>query len=296
MMRLAQLTIAAFVLLCSVGMTPAGTRDCPDCPDLVIVEAGSFMRGAEADDPAADESEFPRHEIGIERPFAISTSLVTRSEYKAFSLATERVAAPGCYTLTDEGWRMDEHADWRSPGFPQTESDPVVCVSWNDATAYAAWMAERTGQPYRLPSEAEWEYAARAGTAETNFWGEDPALACNYANVNDLTAKNKTAKVAEPCTDGYLFTSPVASFRPNPFGLHDAVGNVWVWLADCWQGDYGTTPRNGEPAIGGECTSRVLRGGSWTDTPGPFRLAARENRAQGERLSFAGFRLARDVR
>lgn len=157
-------------------------------------------------------------------------------------------------------------------------------------------MSEKTGQPYRLPNEAEWEYAARAGTAGSNFWGEDPALACSYANVNDLTAKNKTAKVAEPCTDGYPFTSPVASFRPNSFGLYDAVGNVWVWLSDCWRGDYRRRRHSSEPDIGSDCSSRVLRGGSWTDTPGPFRIAARENRAPDERLSFAGFRLARDIR
>ncbi|MDZ4381811.1 MAG: SUMF1/EgtB/PvdO family nonheme iron enzyme [Parvibaculum sp.] len=296
MMRLAPVAIASLTFLFGIAAAFAGTRDCSDCPDLVIVEAGSFMRGAETDDRAADESEFPRHEVRIEKPFAIATKLVTRREYSDFSAATGHGTAPGCDTLTDAGWRVDERADWRSPGFPQTESDPVVCISWTDATAYAAWMAGRTGQPYRLPSEAEWEYAARAGTIGVNFWGEDPALACSYANVNDLTAKNKTAKVAEPCTDGYLFTSPVASFQPNPFGLYDAVGNVWVWLADCWLGDYRTGPRNGQPNGSGECASRVLRGGSWTDTPGPFRIAARENRAPGERLSFAGLRLARDVR
>ncbi|ABS64414.1 protein of unknown function DUF323 [Parvibaculum lavamentivorans DS-1] len=270
-------------------------RDCEDCPALVLLKPGSFMRGSLESDPAADEAEFPRHEVRILRPFAMAATAVTVAEFAAFIAATSHTPENGCHTLTADGWRLDPEANWRNPGFPQGPSHPVVCLSWHDATAYAAWMSEKTGKNYRLPNEAEWEYAARGGTAGTNFWGEDDRLACDYANVNDLTAKNKVAKVAEPCTDGFLHTSPVASFRPNPAGLYDMVGNAWVWLSDCWLGDYKLGPRDGTPATAVNCQIRALRGGSWTDTPGPVRIAARESRLAGERLAIAGFRLARDA-
>ena len=270
-------------------------RDCDDCPELVVLPSGTFMRGAAPDDPAADQSEFPRHEVRIERPFAVATVAVTVAEFSAFAAATGHEPRGGCYTLTDDGWHVDEASNWRAPGFPQSPSHPVVCVSWHDATAYAAWMTERTGKPYRLPSEAEWEYAARGGTTDMNFWGNDDSLTCDYASVNDLTAKNKVAKVAEPCDDGFMYTSPVGSFLPNPFGLYDVVGNAWVWLADCWLGDYRLGPRDGSPNGAEKCGLRVLRGGSWTDTPGPVRIGARESRLPDERLSIAGFRLVRDL-
>lgn len=270
-------------------------RDCVDCPELVVLPPGTFMRGAGDNDTAADASEFPRHEVRIVRSFAIAAKPVTVAAFAAFVEATAYRANGGCHTLTPQGWRVDPSANWRAPGFPQMPDHPVVCISWHDAIAYAEWMSERTGAPYRLPSEAEWEYAARGGTTGTNFWGDDERLTCDYANVNDLTAKNKVAKVAEPCDDGFMYTSPVGSFQPNPYDLYDMVGNVWGWLADCWMDDYRLVPRDGRPGTAGNCSIRVLRGGSWTDTPGPIRIGARENRLAEDRLSIAGFRLARDV-
>lgn len=270
-------------------------RDCADCPELVILPPGKFMRGAGEDDAAADASEFPRHEVRIASPFAIATTPVTAADFAIFVEATDYRIDGGCHTLTPEGWQVDKAASWRAPGFPQAPDHPVVCVSWHDAVAYAEWMSGKTGAAYRLPSEAEWEYAARGGTMGTNFWGDDDRLTCDYANVNDLTAKNKVAKVAEPCDDGFLHTSPVGSFRPNPHGLYDMVGNVWVWLADCWLGDYRLGPRDGRPGAAENCGIRALRGGSWTDTPGPIRIGAREHRLPEDRLSIVGFRLARDI-
>ncbi|MBX3488190.1 formylglycine-generating enzyme family protein [Parvibaculum sp.] len=292
------LLAGALIGLAACGDAPDAfktMRDCDDCPTLIVLPPGSFMRGADETDPAADISEHPRHEVQISKPFAMATVAVTVAEFTVFADATGHEPPGGCYTLTDDGWRVDETASWRNPGFPQDPSHPVVCVSWHDATAYAAWMTERTGKPYRLPSEAEWEYAARGGTTGMNFWGDDDSLTCDYASVNDITAKNKVAKVAEPCDDGFMYTSPVGSFRPNPFGLYDVVGNAWVWLADCWLGDYRLGPRDGSPNAAENCGIRVLRGGSWTDTPGPVRIGARESRVPGERLSIAGFRLVRDL-
>lgn len=289
----------AFSVLLALTACPADEprmlRDCETCPDVIRLGGGTFLRGAEAGDPAADESEYPRHEVTIRRPFAIAKHLVTRADFETFVAETGYETEPGCYIFTEAGWRVERQANWRVPGFAQSPRDPVVCVSWHDASAYAAWLSARSGKHYRLPSEAEWEFAARGGTTGTNFWGEDDALACTYANVNDISAKNKTAKAAENCDDGFMFTSPAGQFLPNPFGLHDAVGNVWVWLADCGLDDYGTAPRDGSAYSGNDCGTRALRGGSWTDTPGPVRIAAREQRPANGRYSFAGFRLARDA-
>jgi formylglycine-generating enzyme required for sulfatase activity len=293
MQRLAAIVLSCLFAACAD--TRSAFRDCSDCPDLVLLEGGSFLRGAENGDPAADESERPRHEVTIDRSFAIATTHVTIRDYERFIAETGYETGRGCYTLTDDGWRTDKQADWRSPGFPQTPLDPVVCVAWHDATAYAAWMSARTGKSYRLPSEAEWEFAAGGGVSKGNFWGDDGTQVCTYANVNDITAKNKTAKAAENCTDGFLYTSPAGHFRPNPLGLYDAIGNAWVWLADCWQDGYSTLPRDGTPHHLENCNRRVLRGGSWTDTPGPVRIGARENRPENGRYSIAGFRLARDA-
>ncbi|MFN4355199.1 formylglycine-generating enzyme family protein [Parvibaculum sp.] len=295
MMRLLSSLLLPFLLAACSQETDRQLRDCGDCPELVLLEGGSFMRGAESGDPAADESEQPHHEVNIERPFAIAAHHVTVKDFDAFTAATGHETGPGCYAFTDDGWRMDENANWRAPGFLQTPLDPVVCVSWHDATAYAAWMSARTGKTYRLPSEAEWEFAARGGFKEGNFWGDDGTQVCTFANVNDITAKNKTAKAAENCTDGFLYTSPAGHFRPNPFGIHDAIGNAWVWLADCWHGDYRTSPRDGSAHLADNCERRVLRGGSWTDTPGPVRIGARESRPSHGRYSIAGFRLSRDA-
>jgi formylglycine-generating enzyme len=287
------LAVAAALLAASAAHG-ATVKDCAECPELVPLAPGSFMRGARAGDAAADPGEFPRHRVTIAKPFAIAAKPVTVAEFKTFVEATGYRREGGCHTLTDQGWIVDADASWRTPGFAQEPSHPVVCVSWQDASAYIDWLSARAGRRYRLPSEAEWEYAARAGSAARNFWGDDDREACRYANVNDITAKNKTAKIGVNCTDGFMFTSPVGWFRPNKFGLYDMIGNAWAWIADCWAGDYAHAPRDGGAAEAAPCAERVLRGGSWTDTPGPVRINARERRAPDARLSIIGFRIARD--
>jgi formylglycine-generating enzyme required for sulfatase activity len=273
----------------------ASAKDCGRCPDLVTVAPGTFVRGATADDRAADPGEFPQHQVRVARAFAVATTPVTVDQFAAFVRATRYARADGCHTLTDQGWRVDPEATWRAPGFAQDGSHPVVCVSWHDARAYADWLSRESGRRYRLLTEAEWELAARGGTATRNFWGDDDAQACSYANVNDIAAKNKTAKIGVNCDDGFRHTSPVATFRPNPFGLYDMIGNAWTWTADCWLGDYTKAPRDGRAAEAPACAERVLRGSSWTDTPGPVRINAREHRPPDARLSIMGFRVARDV-
>lgn len=273
----------------------APARDCAQCPELVPIAPESFVRGAAVGDSAADPGEFPQHRVTVAEGFAVATTPVTVDQFAAFVAATRYHRAGGCHTLTDAGWRVDPTATWRAPGFAQDGSHPVVCVSWDDARAYAGWLSRMSGRRYRLLSEAEWELAARGGTATRNFWGDDDRQACLYANVNDIAAKNKTAKIGVNCDDGFLYTSPVARFRPNAFGLFDMIGNAWTWTADCWLGDYTGAPRDGSVADVSPCAERVLRGSSWTDTPGPVRINAREHRPPQARLSITGFRVARDL-
>lgn len=294
----ARLSVVAFVLVAAATAASGDARtirDCAGCPPLIAIAPGSFEMGAQPDDDAADEGEFPLHAVSIARGFAIGRAPVTVGEYAAFVEATGYATQRGCYALTQIGWKMDPAANWRRPGFAQSDDHPVVCVSWEDAEAYVGWLSLRSGRRYRLPSETEWEYAARGGTDGINFWGDDAGATCLYGNVNDLTAKNKVAKAAEPCTDGFLFTAPAGHFRPNPFGLHDVIGNAWQWVADCWLGDYRQTPRDGEAAEADPCEERVMRGSSWTDTPGPVRVGAREHGGAGARLAITGFRVARDL-
>jgi formylglycine-generating enzyme required for sulfatase activity len=173
---------------------------------------------------------------------------------------------------------------WRNPGFEQSYYDPVVCVSWADARAYAAWLSQITGLRYRLPSEAEWEYAARAGTATARYWGDDMAQICTYANV---------LEVGIQCADGHLNTAPVGTFRANAFGLFDMLGNVSEWTEDCWFPTHDGAPTDGGARSGSDCAQRVLRGGSWNADPWRVRAATRSGIAPGTRNAEIGFRVVR---
>jgi formylglycine-generating enzyme len=155
-------------------------------------------------------------------------------------------------------------------------------VSYDDAQRYVQWLSRKTGKSYRLPTEAEWEYAARAGTTTARFWGDGRDQACNFANVADLTLAealnwNKGNKnIVFQCRDGYVYTAPVGSFRPNGFGLYDMLGNVYQWTEDCYQESYIGAPTDGSAVTSGECKFRVLRGGSWTGYPRFLRSAHRK--------------------
>ena len=198
---------------------------------------------------------------------------------------------------------------WHSPPFPQSGRDPVVCVSWEEAQAYTKWLSEKTGHTYRLLSEAEWEYAARAGTTTRAFWGDDEKRACEYGNGTDLTLRERFPKTKwevpaprnpnvghiAPCHDGHVFTAPVGSYKPNAFGLYDTAGNVFEWTADCWWPNYDGAPPDGSPRTEGDCTLRVNRGGSWTSIPTGLRSAYRWKDPIGLHVVDLGFRVARDM-
>jgi formylglycine-generating enzyme required for sulfatase activity len=263
-------------------------RDRPDCPEMVWLPAGSFMMGTEAAETTREgvpdeyaKWERPRHPVTVRSIFAVGKYHVTRGEYGRFAAATGRSGDAGCYVWTGSKVELDPKKSWRDPGFAQTDRDPVVCISWDDAKAYVAWLAKTTGRAYRLPTEAEWEYAARAGTTTARWWGD--ALGAGNANCAGCGSKwdNKS-------------TSPVGSFQANRFGLYDMLGNAWQWTEDCWNGNYANAPSDSSIALtSGDCLRRVVRGGSWLYYPRVVRAGYRGGDGSGDRDYDAGFRVVR---
>jgi len=270
-------------------------------PQMVWIPAGSFRMGDIQGGGYDDEK--PVHRVSINR-FAMSRTEVTVGEFRRFVNATryktEAEKEDGCYVYKS-GWfalvrwyHFVKDVNWRNPYFSQNNNHPVVCVSWNDAVAYVEWLSRQTGKQYRLPTEAEWEYAARARTETARYWGNNPDEACRYANVHDRTSKKENGFIwtHHNCTDGYAKTAPVGRFKPNSFGLFDMLGNVWEWTCSKYESKY-----RGEEK---RCTSKnhansirlSLRGGGWGLKPRSVRSAARGiwSLSGGTGL---GFRLAR---
>jgi formylglycine-generating enzyme required for sulfatase activity len=290
----------------ALGLEPGETfRDCADCPEMVAIRAGSFTMGSTAavtkregipDKRAARER--PRHRVEFARPFAIGKYEVTRGEYAAFVAAADHAGA-GCKYWTGDKFEIDKARSWRNPGYKQTDGHPATCISWDDAKAYVAWLSDKTGKRYRLPSEAEWEYVARAGADYARWWGDDASDACNFANVYDMAggrARPFTAMTAHDCNDGHAATSPVGSYSANHFGVHDTAGNVWEWVEDCWHKTYAGAPSDGGAWTGsGRCGQRVLRGGSWISIARFVRSANRSKIDTELRIYRNGFRVARPL-
>ena len=178
---------------------------------------------------------------------------------------------------------------------------PVIGVSWDDAKAYVDWLSQQAQHTYRLLSEAEWESTTRAGTTFSRFWGDDPNKACEYGNVADQTFKKEpiaSGWTIHDCVDGFAYTSPVGSFKPNAFGLYDMLGNVWQWTEDCWHDNYEQAPGDGKSwgkENGGDCGRRVIRGGSWDFKPDFVRSANRYSIVPSNRYNYLGFRVARTL-
>ncbi|MGE0225641.1 MAG: SUMF1/EgtB/PvdO family nonheme iron enzyme [Acetobacteraceae bacterium] len=297
----------------AIGLPAAWeTRDGPHLPALVRIPAGSFMMGALAAENPREKvlSEYaewstPQREMIIAQPFWIGKYPVTRGQFAAFVEATGHVIPKGAWTYEpdDKGeWNGEirDDRDWRNPGFEQTDDHPVVCVSYDDAMAYVHWLRAITRKPYRLLSEAEWEYAARAGTITARFWGDARDPACRYANVADAALMSRTGARFDPDRffrgdDGYAFTAPVGSFLPNPFGLYDMLGNVWEWCADAWTAKLADLPSDGSANTTGESGRRPVRGGSWYVNPGIVRAAIRGRDGTGHRITSTGFRVARTL-
>ena len=299
-------TLHRIVLRRSVVRRSAGERfrDCADCPEMVVIPAGRFEMGCDAED--CEDNEKPVHEVRIRNDFALGRYEVTVGEFRRFAEAAgyrtdaEKDAGQGCYTMEimdRNKWGWTPGRSWRNLEYALEDRQPVTCVSWNDAKAYVVWLGERTGAEYRLPSEAEWEYAVRVGTRTRYHFGDASERLCAYGNVADRTKLpngDVRANGAE-CEDGAVYPTAVGSYRPNAFGLYDMHGNVWEWVEDCWNGSYAGAPPDGVAWVSGDCAKRVLRGGSWNYDPRYLRAAYRGWSTTGDRGFDDGFRVARTL-
>ncbi len=260
--------------------------DCPVCPQMVVVPPGSYKMGSPPSEDGRYDSEGPVHEVHV-AGFSAGIYEVTRVEYSHFVSATGH-STESCYTFEDGSLEERFGRDWRRPGLPQTNHDPVVCVDWHDARSYAAWLSRKTGRSYRLLSESEWEYVARAGTTTPFHYGE--TMSPEQANYNGDTVYGSGSK-----GENRQRTVAVGSFAANRFGLYDVHGNVWEWTQDCWSENYEGAPADGSARESGDCMRRILRGGCWYSALGDIRSATRYGYAPGLRYSNAGFRIARTL-
>ncbi|WP_371134349.1 formylglycine-generating enzyme family protein [Nitrosomonas sp.] len=270
---------------------------------MVAIRPGRFLMGSPEDEKGRFNSESPQHAATIPNPFAISRCEITVGQFKQFVQETNHRTAveengKGCFVwnVDQKTYEQQPERNWKSPGFAQNDDHPVVCVSWGDAKAYVKWLSHRTGAVYRLPTEAEWEYVARAGTKTARFYQDDKQ--CDYANGAGQETKSIASSdwtLAE-CSDGHVYTAPVASFSENQFGLFDLLGNVWEWVEDCWHENYQGAPTDGsawKEANGGDCDRRVVRGGSWDGSPQDLRSAFRFRIYTDVAYGILGFRIAR---
>ncbi|MEK8017544.1 MAG: formylglycine-generating enzyme family protein, partial [Candidatus Parabeggiatoa sp.] len=249
-------------------------------PEMVVIPAGTFRMGDIQGVGFSNQQ--PVHEVSVAR-FAMGRYEVTVGEFRQFVEATgyktDAEKGDGCYV----GFNKQKELNWHNPSFSQTNNQPVICVSWNDVTAYAEWLSEQTGQQYRLPTEAEWEYAARAGTETKYWWGDE--MGSNNANCRNSS-----------CDDSFKYTAPVGSFEPNPFGLFDVSGNVWEWTCSEYEKKYSGKEQsclNKSEANDGSLF--VLRGGSWSNGAMRRRSASRDGDQRSFRDSIYGARLARKL-
>ncbi|MCY4452552.1 MAG: SUMF1/EgtB/PvdO family nonheme iron enzyme [Immundisolibacterales bacterium] len=273
-------------------------RDCPGCPEMVVVPAGSYEMGSPSWEQWLTE-EGPVHRVTIRKPFAVGVHEVTREEWRRFVEATGHSSGDSCRTHAGGEWKKRSGRSWRQPGYVQDDEHPVACVSWEDARAYVRWLSREAGAEYRLPSESEWEYVARGGTTTLHHWGGSESGQCVHANGADQALKRRYSDVGwshASCDDGHVHTSPVGSFSPNRYGLHDVSGNVSEWVEDCWHESYAGAPSDGRAwTTGSNCNLRVLRGGSWIGSSGVQRSALRNRRETGHRYDVVGFRVARTL-
>ncbi len=248
-------------------------KDCSDCPEMLPIAPGAFKMGAGSKVfyRGLDYDSQPVRAVNIETPFAISRFEVTFAQWDAC------VADGGCggYSPPDEGWGRGDL--------------PVIYVSWRDAAAYTAWLSQKTGETYRLPTEAEWDYAARGGVPHAFAWGRWASH--DYANYGEKTCCTGSVSGA----DTWIHTAPVGSFSANSFGVHDMAGNVYEWVEDCYRFSYDGAPADGSADLAGDCAHRRIRGGAWYSDPGRVRPSYRAYQTPDQRDYVIGFRVVREI-
>jgi formylglycine-generating enzyme required for sulfatase activity len=276
-------------------------KECKDCPDMVVLPTGKFLMGSarsEIENGRADANEAPQHKVVMKERIAVGRYEVTRDQFAAFVAATGYKGSGRCFTFEQNVPKERENRSFLVPGYAQEGNHPAVCVSWNDANAYVVWLSKTTGKPYRLPSEAEFEYAARAGSTYRYAYIDDPANLCRFANGADEAAKVAGLPEDAPymaCNDGFAFTAPVGSLAANDFGLHDMIGNVWEWTADCFVDDYNGAGSDTAAHTEANCAAHTVRGGDWFSPPSSLRPAVRAKASSDAHHDDIGFRVVRTL-
>ncbi len=300
----AQIKIKALAIPCQF--------DPDNVPEMVEIPAGDLNMGATSSPFFKDKNARPVHRVWVDS-FEMSRCAVTVAAFRQFVELTGYVtdgerkkyyasqAEKGCmgWNVKKKQWLSSPEGYWKNPGFKQTEQNPVTCVSWNDAMAYIGWLNKRYNANFRLPTESEWEYSAKA----QNGVQVDDVITnhdiCEFANGADLSTQNEawwdTSMVASDCDDDYAYIAPVVSFKANPWGLYNMQGNVWEWVQDCFHENYNGAPENGTAWLnddGGDCYNRVLRGGGWISRPSALRSVKRNWHHIDVADYATGFRLA----
>lgn len=275
-------------------------------PAMVVVPTGTFTMGSPESENGHDANEAPAHEVQVSKGFAMARSAVTIGQFRDFVRSSgyvpqsQSLGGGSVYDEQSGGLRDDASATWQDDyaGKPGQDRLPVINVSWNDAKAYADWLSKRSGKTYRLPSEAEFEYALRAGSTTRYWWGDgNPTSRVeNLTGGNDRSGSGRRwSNAFTGYKDGYWGPAPVMSFAPNPFGLYDMGGNVSEWVADCWHDNYVRAPRTAEAWVNPGCARRVIRGGSWGSAPNMVRSAYRQGASADLRNARVGFRVVREL-
>lgn len=302
LLRAAVIALPASLKDATAADAPNSFKDCDTCPDMIVVPSGKAVLGGEPWDQDMKPTWGKTRDVTIAYEFAIARTEVTRAQYRTFVRETGYVSP----TTSCNTWGFNrilgqtEGYTWDNSGYAQREDHPVVCVSWRDATAFTAWLAGKTGKPYRLLSSTEFEYAARAGTRGPWFWGSDSAKACDYANVADDNWR-RLYSFGPPfaCNDGWERTAPVATYKPNPWGLHDMLGNAWEWTEDCFHERLDQMPTDGSAwreANGGDCSARTPRGGAWASGTDWLKAVSQSRDPAEYHSQLLGFRVAMTVK
>jgi sulfatase modifying factor 1 len=292
------LLIAGCALPGSKHSPPQGTVTWTNSLSMpfIRVAAGEFTAGSPLTEPERSTNE-AQHQVSISKPYWLGATHVTVGQFAEFvkasghpTAAEKQGWANGSWDVAGNKWSRIEGGSWRNPGFTQTSNHPVVCVTWHDAKAFCEWLSQREGREYRLPTEAEWEYASRAEQTRAYLWGDNPDDGKGWANCSDQTSSNLfTLFPSFTWSDGYVYTSPVASFRPNRWGLYDMLGNALQWCGD-WFGEYPSAAVT-DPKGPDEGKERVLRGGAFIYGPRHCRCAFRGRNLPDFQNYYVGFRV-----